>query len=304
MNRRLCWLWRGRSLLFPCSHECGSFQETQCRLSALLSQMKALLGSVKCRLYTQHLRSFRSIPGNWTRARSLPFCLARLWLLGCPGAVGSGCVWTEGYTPGKGLRALYKVVRRVLPKDDADLWLCFQMLGPDPQPMELCFAKCCNEGWPALHTGRKTELLIKPGFYHLIGFLTQRCRFCFIVGYGLVWYMPTFFIAEIWPRLRLRHFFSSLLLVSCCNRFLHLVLVTQQTSIVLDALVSQVIIARVLQNAPSPASCDGFCLMQYCTFCVLAQHFANYPACFAVCILLTLLLLSLVLNAQLPVWVN
>lgn len=82
VNRRLCWLWRGRSLLFPCSHECGSFQETQCRLSALLSQTRALLGSVKCRLSTQHPRSFRSIPGNWTRARPLPFHSAGLWLSG------------------------------------------------------------------------------------------------------------------------------------------------------------------------------------------------------------------------------
>lgn len=80
------------------------------------------------------------------------------------------------------------------------------MPGPDPRPMELCFAKCCDEGWPALHTGHTTELLIKPGSYQLIGFLPQRCQFFFIVGYGLLGYAPTFFIAEIWPCLRLRHF--------------------------------------------------------------------------------------------------
>lgn len=83
---------------------------------------------------------------------------------------------------------------------------CVQMPGPDPRPMELCFAKCCDEGWPALHAGHTTELLIKPGSYQLIGFLPQRCQFCFIVGYGLLGYAPTFFIAEIWPCLRLRHF--------------------------------------------------------------------------------------------------
>jgi len=43
MNRRLCWLWRGRLLLFPCFHECGPLQYIQCRLSALLSQMRVLL---------------------------------------------------------------------------------------------------------------------------------------------------------------------------------------------------------------------------------------------------------------------
>lgn len=42
-NRRLCWLWRGRLLLFPCFHECGPLQYIQCRLSALLSQMRVLL---------------------------------------------------------------------------------------------------------------------------------------------------------------------------------------------------------------------------------------------------------------------
>lgn len=60
MNRRLCWLWRGRLLLFPCFHECGPLQYIQCRLSALLSQMRALLCSVKHRLCTQHLCSFRN----------------------------------------------------------------------------------------------------------------------------------------------------------------------------------------------------------------------------------------------------
>lgn len=43
MNRRLCWLWRGRLLLFPCFRECGPLQYIQCCLSALLSQMRALL---------------------------------------------------------------------------------------------------------------------------------------------------------------------------------------------------------------------------------------------------------------------
>lgn len=122
VNRRLCWLWRGCSLLFPCSHQCGSFQETPCCLSALLSQARALLGSVKCRLSTQHPAP--SEASLETGRACVPFLSTQLacGCLGVPCGCGQQlCVSREVYT-WEGT-ACSESGTRVLPRADGDLWL-------------------------------------------------------------------------------------------------------------------------------------------------------------------------------------
>lgn len=142
----------------------------------------------------------------------------------------------------------------------------------------------CFAHWPYNRAINQARLISANRFSLMKVLVLFYCRL------RLAWIRAYLLYCRNLAMLEIKAFFSSLLLVSCCSRFLHLVLVTQQTSIVLDALVSSVIIARALQNAPSPAEILWWILPH-------AVFSACHPACCAVCILLTFLLLSLVLNA-------